>query len=115
MCGRYALNVQARILEEQFRALCKVEFGPRYNVAPSTPVVIVRDTEAGQQREIVMARQYGSAVQNSLNLLILSRRNSATNHRTSQAPQALIGPCGLGTVVHCKLPIPPEGVSIRQA
>lgn len=30
MCGRYALNVQAKILEEQFRAICRVELGPRY-------------------------------------------------------------------------------------
>lgn len=54
MCGRYALNVQAKILEEQFRAICRVELGPRYNVAPSQPVAIVRDTPT--EREITLVR-----------------------------------------------------------
>lgn len=54
MCGRYALNVQARILEEQFRALCRVELGPRYNIAPSQPVAIVRDMPPG--REVALVR-----------------------------------------------------------
>ncbi len=54
MCGRYALNVQAKILEEQFRAICRVELGPRYNVAPSQPVAIVRDTPT--EREVRLVR-----------------------------------------------------------
>lgn len=54
MCGRYALNVQAKILEEQFRAICRVELGPRYNVAPSQPVAIVRDMPT--EREINLVR-----------------------------------------------------------
>jgi putative SOS response-associated peptidase YedK len=56
MCGRYALNVQARILEEQFRALCRVELGPpRYNVAPSQPILIIRETPTNQ-REAALVR-----------------------------------------------------------
>lgn len=54
MCGRYALTVQAKILEEQFRAICQVELGPRYNVAPSQPVAIVRDMPT--EREINLVR-----------------------------------------------------------
>ncbi|MFI4860927.1 MAG: SOS response-associated peptidase [Phycisphaerales bacterium JB063] len=53
MCGRYALNVQARILEEQFRALCRVELAPRYNVAPSQGVLIVRDTPIEREATLV--------------------------------------------------------------
>jgi len=53
MCGRYALNVQARILEEKFRALCKVELVPRFNIAPSQPVAIVRDMPAGREVDLV--------------------------------------------------------------
>lgn len=54
MCGRYALNVQAKILEEQFRALCNVVLKPRFNIAPSQPVAIVR--EMPTEREINLVR-----------------------------------------------------------
>jgi putative SOS response-associated peptidase YedK len=53
MCGRYRLSAVERI-EEQFEAEQISEFRPRYNIAPSQPVPIVRE-EAGR-RTVAVAR-----------------------------------------------------------
>ncbi|MFW6061006.1 MAG: SOS response-associated peptidase, partial [Phycisphaeraceae bacterium] len=42
MCGRYVINSDARKLAEVFDAEVMVDLAPRYNVAPSQPVPIVR-------------------------------------------------------------------------
>ena len=56
MCGRYQLKTEAGRLAELFHAL-HVEGGeliqPRYNIAPGTPVLIVRDTPTGRRIEHV--------------------------------------------------------------
>ena len=56
MCGRYQLKTEARRLAELFHAL-HVEGAellvPRYNIAPGTPVLIVRDTPTGRRIEHV--------------------------------------------------------------
>lgn len=56
MCGRYQLKTEAGRLAELFHAL-HVEAAdllvPRYNIAPGTPVLIVRDTPTGRRIEHV--------------------------------------------------------------
>ena len=56
MCGRYQLKSEAGRLAELFHAL-HVEGGdllvPRYNIAPGSPVLIVRDTPTGRKVEHV--------------------------------------------------------------
>ncbi len=47
MCGRYLLKSDRPILELQFRAFVAAELRPRYNVAPSQPVPVVRVVPAG--------------------------------------------------------------------
>lgn len=56
MCGRYQLQAEAGRLAELFRALHVEGAGllvPRYNIAPGTPVLIVRDTPIGRRIEHV--------------------------------------------------------------
>ncbi len=56
MCGRYQLKTEAGRLAELFHAL-RVEGAdlvvPRYNIAPGTPVLVVRDTPTGRAIEHV--------------------------------------------------------------
>ena len=56
MCGRYQLKTESGRLAELFHAL-HVEGAdllvPRYNIAPGTPVLIVRDTPTGRRIEHV--------------------------------------------------------------
>jgi putative SOS response-associated peptidase YedK len=56
MCGRFTLHTPESRLWEAFHLAPTAPLGlkPRYNIAPSQPVPIVRETEAG--REMVMAR-----------------------------------------------------------
>jgi putative SOS response-associated peptidase YedK len=42
MCGRYRLTRSQKFLEERFDAYGEVEMPPRYNIAPSQPVVTIR-------------------------------------------------------------------------
>jgi putative SOS response-associated peptidase YedK len=42
MCGRFTLTVSARLLAELFELDELSEFAPRYNIAPTQPVLIVR-------------------------------------------------------------------------
>jgi putative SOS response-associated peptidase YedK len=50
MCGRYTLTVSASVLGEVFEADVRVEHSPRYNIAPTQTVPIVRLDESGQRR-----------------------------------------------------------------
>jgi len=49
MCGRYTLTVSARVLAGVFDVPEMAGLQPRYNIAPTQPVVIVRATEAGDR------------------------------------------------------------------
>lgn len=53
MCGRYALNATPRMLARHFRLSSdQFELFPRYNIAPSQPMVIVRQNAHTLQREL---------------------------------------------------------------
>ncbi len=54
MCGRYALSSPVESLEAQFEAEAQALLQPRYNVAPTTPVPVVRNGASG--RVIVLQR-----------------------------------------------------------
>ncbi|HLO66035.1 MAG TPA: SOS response-associated peptidase [Holophaga sp.] len=56
MCGRYALSSSARVLEAQFEAEAQVLLEPRYNIAPTTPVPVVRNGASGR---IITLHQWG--------------------------------------------------------
>lgn len=46
MCGRYALHANPELVALQFGLDSTPEFAPRYNIAPATEVLIVRDGKA---------------------------------------------------------------------
>jgi putative SOS response-associated peptidase YedK len=50
MCGRYALHANPDVLALQFGLDALPEFGPRYNIAPATDVLVVRNRKAGLAR-----------------------------------------------------------------
>lgn len=56
MCGRFTLHTTAAQIKVAFNLpdIPAREFTPRYNIAPSQNIPIIRDTETGQ--EMVMAR-----------------------------------------------------------
>ena len=55
MCSRYTLTSPPEAVRAYFRYLNEAEFPPRYNIAPSQPVAIVRDTPRGG-REMALVR-----------------------------------------------------------
>src|ERR1044072_8072717 len=54
MCGRYAITTAPEAIRQLFRYLEQPNFPPRYNVAPTQPVPIVRMT--GGQRHFALVR-----------------------------------------------------------
>lgn len=50
MCGRYALHAHPDIVALQFGLDSVPEFQPRYNIAPTTDVLIIRMNEASRAR-----------------------------------------------------------------
>lgn len=54
MCGRFTLRVPAAELVEIFRLLRRPDVQPRYNIAPTQPVAVVRRIDRG--RELSMLR-----------------------------------------------------------
>jgi putative SOS response-associated peptidase YedK len=53
MCGRYTLRASSQDLVKQFRLFEAVEFPPRYNIAPTQPVPVIRRTDAGRRLELL--------------------------------------------------------------
>lgn len=48
MCGRFALNHTPVTLADWYQATSMPDFVARYNIAPSTPIVVIRDTAEGR-------------------------------------------------------------------
>ncbi len=55
MCGRFTLTVSGRVLAELFDVEAVPELDPRYNIAPSQPVLAARADAAGE-REVARLR-----------------------------------------------------------
>jgi len=53
MCGRYAITTAPEAIRQLFRYLERPNFPPRYNVAPTQPVPIVRMVEGRRQLALV--------------------------------------------------------------
>lgn len=45
MCGRYVLKTPPKDLSDLFQAVVRDNFPPRYNVAPTQPVAVIRQNE----------------------------------------------------------------------
>ena len=56
MCGRYLLTSPVDLLRQLFRFMERPNLGPRYNIAPTQEVPIVRLTREGDRPELIMAR-----------------------------------------------------------
>jgi putative SOS response-associated peptidase YedK len=54
MCGRYTVAVDPQLLAERFDIALPGEFVPRFNVAPTDPVLALTERSAG--RELMLAR-----------------------------------------------------------
>ena len=56
MCGRYRLSRRKQLIEEYFETDNEVEWEPRYNIAPSQPVGIIRQGTSTSERRFSLAR-----------------------------------------------------------
>ncbi|MCX5512311.1 DUF159 family protein [Kaistia algarum] len=53
MCGRYALAVTPEDVEQEFSMIRIEWFPPRYNIAPTQPILVVRAGRAGREAALV--------------------------------------------------------------
>src|SRR3984885_10282897 len=56
MCGRYRLSRRKQLVEEYFAASGVDEWSPRFNVAPTQPVPVIRQHPKGPVRELSLMR-----------------------------------------------------------
>lgn len=56
MCGRFSLTLPADAVGRLFGVEDLPDFGPRFNIAPSQDILVVRRREAGEGRELVPVR-----------------------------------------------------------
>ena len=56
MCGRYRLSKRKQLIEGYFETENEVDWEPRYNIAPSQPVGIIRQNPSTPERHFSLAR-----------------------------------------------------------
>ncbi len=57
MCGRYRLSQRKEIIEEHFDAVSGEEdWSPRYNIAPTQPVPVIRQNPREPVRQLSLMR-----------------------------------------------------------
>ncbi len=56
MCGRYRLSRRKEPIQEYFDTTDEVDWEPRYNIAPSQDVGIIRQDRAKPERRFALAR-----------------------------------------------------------
>jgi putative SOS response-associated peptidase YedK len=56
MCGRYRLSRRKQIIAEHFDASGDEDWGPRYNIAPTQPVPVIRQNAREPVRELSLMR-----------------------------------------------------------
>jgi len=54
MCGRYRLSRRKQIIEEHFDAMSDDDWTPRYNIAPTQPVPVIRQNSKKSSTRIVV-------------------------------------------------------------
>ena len=55
MCGRYRLSRRKQMIEDYFDTAEEVDWNPRYNVAPSQMVGIIRQDATKPERHFSLA------------------------------------------------------------
>ena len=56
MCGRYRLSRRKQLVEEYFDSADEAEWTPRYNIAPTQPVPVIRQNPKEPRRELSLVR-----------------------------------------------------------
>jgi putative SOS response-associated peptidase YedK len=56
MCGRYRLSRRKQILEERFDVASDDDWIPRYNIAPTQPVAVIRQHPKEPRRDLTLMR-----------------------------------------------------------
>jgi len=56
MCGRFALKAPPRTIQEHFHLPETIELSPRFNIAPSQTIAVVRCLQGEKTRQLVMLR-----------------------------------------------------------
>ena len=56
MCGRFALAVEKKVIEMLFQLEIRMDFAPRYNIAPSQDILAVRIAPGRGEREAVLLK-----------------------------------------------------------
>ena len=56
MCGRYRLSRRKQLIQQYFDTAEEVDWEPRYNIAPSQQVGIVRQDRTKPERHLSLAR-----------------------------------------------------------
>jgi SOS response associated peptidase (SRAP) len=56
VCGRYKLSRRKQVVEEYFAASGDEEWSPRYNIAPTQPIPVVRQHPKEPVRELSLMR-----------------------------------------------------------
>jgi len=56
MCGRYQLSRRKQVVKEHFAASGDEEWSPRYNIAPTQPVPVIRQNPREPVRELSLVR-----------------------------------------------------------
>ncbi len=85
MCGRFTLTVSARVLAELFDVPEIAEFAPRYNIAPTQQVLVVRAGDDGGGTEVVPIR-WGLVPSWAKDLSIGSRMINARGETVASKP-----------------------------
>lgn len=49
MCGRFTLRTSPAVLAEVFELLREPDLAPRYNIAPTQPVAVIRPADSGRE------------------------------------------------------------------
>ncbi len=85
MCGRFSLSAPPEALAEFFRLVNVPPLPPRYNIAPTTPVAVVRAAAGGGGRELAMLR-WGLVPSWAKDLAIGNRLINARAETVAQKP-----------------------------
>ncbi len=56
MCGRYRQSRKKQLAEEYFDSVSDEDWGPRYNIAPTQPVAVIRQNPSEPRRELSLVR-----------------------------------------------------------
>lgn len=85
MCGRFTLHSRLNLLLQQFAIEAGPELAPRYNIAPTQEVPVVRIRSGNGQRELVMLR-WGLVPSWAKDLAIGNRMINARSETVADKP-----------------------------